>query len=292
VVRRILYLLGILILLLPIAWPSPVAADTTGSINATFSVNSKPLVGYVSLVSAVAPILITPLSMIPQTEYTVTVQITDYDTINDLSSVVLKLYYDTNSSTDKDEFDSKSYDSDGKEVAVIAWTADDPGGDTYTSSVALEPSASTWSLGACILPKKGQGQQAGDFGHITFTFHFVFKVGKKAAETIGSARWQIAVTATDRIQTDWNTIADGVGMNFYGEIVMFSSIADSCDFQTNAHIENEAQISSSVVRVVYIANGNYEKRIRESVGLSNSIKQTKETCFNSLTYIITKALGN
>ena len=291
-VRKSLYLLSILILLLLVTSFLPVSADSMGSINAIFSVNSKPLVGFVSLISTVDPASTTPLTMTPQTEYTVSVQITDYDTINDLSSVVLKLYYDTNNSTDKDEFDSKSDDSDGKEVAVITWTADDPGGDTYTSSVALEPSDSTWSLGACILPKKGQGQQAGDFGHSIFTFYFVFMVGKKAAETTGSARWQIAVTATDRIQTDWNTVADGVGMNFYGEIVIFSSIADSCDFQANAHIENETQVSSSMVRVVYVANGNCGKGIRESVDLGNSIKQTEESCFNSLTYIITKALGN
>ncbi len=63
-------------------------------------------------------------SMSPQTEYTINVTVTDTDGYSDIASVVLKLYYDSDTTTDQTEFDTKTT-ADAQTLAYITWT---PGG--------------------------------------------------------------------------------------------------------------------------------------------------------------------
>ncbi len=247
-----LSVLLVLIILLLFAG-SPVNAAQQGDVTGTFGINAPPTVDAVN---------ITPLSLTPQAQYTVSVTVSDPDTINDLSTVVLKLWYDSDGGTPTElEFDAQSANT--QNAAVIPWTADAPGGTTYTGSAVLEPAGTTWSLGASTLPIKGAGPNPGDFGLTTFTFQFVFTVDRVAAETSGAAKWQIAVKATDtQSQASFNYDAGGVLMNFYGEIIVpaatvsFGDLGPGSDF-----VDNNQPIA---VTITYIANGAYDEKILTS----------------------------
>jgi len=252
-----------LALVLPLVLALPVYAATEGSVTGEFGINVAPTVDSVSL---------TQTAMDPQAAYTVSVQVSETDTINDLGTVVLKLWYDSDGGTPTEgDFDGQS--ANVQSCAVITWTADDPGGTTYTGSAALTPAGTTWSLGASTLPVKGGGPtDPGDFGDTTFTFSFTFTVGKVATETPGSDIWQIAAKATDTMsQTGWNNDGEGSSVNYYGEItvpgattVNWGSMKAGTDFNGT-----DSQQALGVT-VSYVANGNYDKKVRAGATWSGS----------------------
>jgi len=289
VLKKNLLLLVILVLVAPMILSLPAYAATEGSVTGTFTVNTEPRVDSISLMAIDDATPTTPTAMSPQVTYTVSVQVSDADTINDLSSVVLKLYYDTDGSTSETEFDSKLADSNGQNTAVITWTADEPGGNAYTGSIALQPSGSSWRLGSCILPQGGDGHRAGDFGSTTFTFHFAFTVGKTAAETEDSAKWQIAARATDRIgETGWKACADGTNMNFYGEIVVLPASGNGEDIEPEPEFVDMGLEKTYGVRVGYVANGAYDRKIRPDSAIASNSNQIAELRNRVPTYIISK----
>ena len=243
----------------------PVYAAPQGNITGTFGINGAPTVNSVSL---------TPTGLTPQIQYTVSVSISDPDTINDLSTLVLKLYYDANGTTNETEFNGISPDANAQNSAVITWTATAPGATTYTGSAALAPAGTTWALGTSTLPQDAAGPGTGDFGLTTFTFQFVFTVGKVATQTVNPARWQVAVKATDTVgQTSFNKDAEGATMDFYGEInvpattVNWGGLPPGTDFAATA-----AQKSLGVT-VTYIANGAWDSKVSSGanwIGASNT----------------------
>ncbi len=249
---RVLSVLLVLAMLLLFSG-SPVNAAQQGDVTGTFGINAPPTVDAVD---------IAPVSLTPHTQYTVSVTVSDPDTINDLSTVVLKLWYDSDGGTPTElEFDAQS--ANAQNTAVITWTADAPGGTTYTGSAVLEPAGTTWSLGACTLPIKGAGPNPGDFGLATFTFQFVFTVGKVATETIGAAKWQIAVKATDtQSQSSFNYDAEGAAMNFYGEIIVPATTVSFGDLGPGSDFADNNQPIG--VTITYITNGAYDKKILTS----------------------------
>jgi hypothetical protein len=245
-----------MVLLLALAAPIPAAqAAPTGDVTGTFGINAPPTIDSVSL---------TPVSMTPQVAYTVSVQISDPDLINDLSTVVLKIWYDSDGGAPLEaEFDAVTADANAQDAALVSWTADEAGGTTYTGSAALTPAATTWSQGASVLPVKGGGQNPGDFGLGTFTYQFIFTVGKVANETTGADRWQVAAKATDtQGQTGYGADAEAATMDFYGEItvpaatVAFGDLGPGTDFAIN----NQAV----GVTISYVANGAYDEKVSSS----------------------------
>jgi hypothetical protein len=253
-VRRTVALL--MVLLVALAAPIPVArAAPTGDVTGTFGINAPPTIDSVSL---------TQVSMTPQVEYTVSVQISDPDTINDLATVVLKLWYDGNSGAPLEaEFDAVTADANAQTAAVDTWTADDAGGTTYTGSAVLTPAATTWAQGVDVLPVKGGGQAPGDFALTTFTYQFLITVGKVATETTGADRWQLAAKATDtQGQTGYGADGEAATMDFYGEIIVpgatvaFGDLGPGTDFAINNQPVG--------VTISLIANGAYDEKISSS----------------------------
>ena len=222
----------------------------------TIEMNSPPMVDSVSLIE---------MEITPQLEYTVSVTASDVNTINDVSSVELKLWYDGDGGTPS-EFEFDAVTADAQNCATIVWAADDPGGTAYTGPTVLSPEPTTWSLGESTLPQAEGDGSPGDFGLTSFTFQFTFTVGKVATETTRSAKWQVAARVTDADGvTDFNYDSKAARMAFYGEISGLEGIAvdwgilnPGIDF-LDTHSEQALEAT-----VTYTANGPYHKMVKSS----------------------------
>lgn len=219
-------------------------------IEVTYTPPQPPTVNSVTL---------TDTSMTPQTEYSVTVTVSDADNLSDLTTVVLKVYYDTDTTTNETEYDGKTADT--QSCAIITYTLS---GDSF----AIDPSAdTTWSLGACEAFTSGEkGSTSGDC-------IFVFTLGKVATETGTGECWQIAAKATDSASlTGWNyDETPGATMAWYGEIDVPDATADwgfvvpGLDFG-----EDTASEEAVGVTITYISNGAYDKKVKTTSPWSGS----------------------
>jgi hypothetical protein len=225
----------------------PVFATTTGSISGTFSINAPPSVNTVTLTSS---------SMTPQNSYTVTVNVSDPDSIDDVTQLVLKLWHDTDNTTiSESEFNTAT--ADAQEAAVFTWTKN----GSSASAPVLTPSGTTWSLDSYTVPSNTP-----HFSGTSFQWSFTFTVGKVATETTGSDSWQIGAVATDSASsTDFNYDATDASMNWYGEISGLGAV--SVDWGTIiAGIDfDDAGAQQSVPATInYVANGAYDEKVKSS----------------------------
>ena len=206
--------------------------------------NNPPSMTYVKLYNSGGSAEVT--AMTPQTAYDVKVKVADTDGKADLTTIVVKIWYDANGGTPTEgEFTAAAANT--QTCAIITWTES---GGTF----AIQPAASTtWALGSCIAP-----------ADLTGEFQFKFTVGKVATETTGSANWQIAAKVTDdSSQTAFGYDGDTAtnGMNWYGEItvgnstVNWGTVALGSDFSAN---------SKTGISVTYICNGNYTQQAKSS----------------------------
>jgi len=243
--RKQISVLVTMLLVLPMIFTAPVYATPDGDVSGEFSVNSPPIVDSVSL---------NVTSMTPLTEYTVSVQVTDNDSIDHLDTVIFKAWYDSNGGSPAEvEFDAQS--ANVTNCAVITWTHT---GGTGSTTI-FTPASTTWSSGNCTVPST-----VGDFNGTTFEFQFVFTVGKIATETTGSALWQIAAKATDdQSTTGWNSDDEGASMDFYGEITVPSTTVtwDTLLTPGTDFTDPGAQEAVGII-INYIANGDYAKDVR------------------------------
>ena len=95
--------LGLLLaIVLVVVTTLPAFAATTGPITGTFTINDPPSVDAVTL---------TDTAMTPQSSYTVTVDASDSDTIDDIGNLVLKLWHDADAGIPlESEFNSATAD--------------------------------------------------------------------------------------------------------------------------------------------------------------------------------------
>jgi hypothetical protein len=236
--------------------------DQYPAIN-TANLNYAPVVNAVTLAET---------DMVPQIEYTVSVSVSDSNTINNLSTVQLKLWFDSDGGTPTPaEYDSAT--ASAQNCATITWIADNPGGNTYTGYATLQPSGTTWSLGSSTLPQGGGGGTPGDFGLTSFTFQFRFTVGKVATQSIAAAKWQIAAKATDAgSATAFGYDGDGAAMSFYGEISGLTSVTvDWGTMNVGTDFTNPSAQRTVSATVVFIANGPYDKLVKASSPWSNGM---------------------
>ena len=195
-------------------------------------------------------------AMTPQTEYTVSVSVSDANGKSDLTTVVLKVYYDGDGGTPT-EGEAEGQTADTQTCAIITWTQSS---DTF----AINPSTDTsWSLGTCSSP----GSLPGDFT-------FKFTVGKVATQAVGGAapnpRWQITAKVTDDSGlTDFgydSYDSEGAGMNWYGEItvntgsVNWGTVALGSGFDANSQTD---------ISVTYICNGAYNQQVKADGSWTN-----------------------
>ena len=268
-----------MVLALLIASVAPVFADTGGNITGTFGINAAGAAAPVMDIVKYDP----GTSMTPQeeTDCEIKVKVSDADTLADISSLVLKLWYDSDGGDPTEsEFHNASADSNGQNCAVITWTH-----SGIISNVQLTGGGTTWEVNPTKLPSL-----LADFAKTTFEFKFKITPGKVATETTGSAIWQIAAEATDsQGQTnEWSSNsydAEGAIMNFYSEIVVPSGSDATVDW---GNLTPGIDFDDSYMpfgTVSYICNGNFDREVRtdaiwHGAGGDDAILDETGACLN------------
>jgi len=192
-------------------------------------------------------VIFTSSYMDPQVEQTVTVHVdVSAGTLEDLSSVTFKIWYDFDSSTfTVSEFDAALADT--QTCAVITWT---PSGGFVLNS----GSASTWSLGACTAPTLSG--TSGDF-------ILVFTPGKVATATTSGTTWQLAASVTSTYGTGFDYDAGVTDMNWYGEIVLSAATINWGVVPAGLVFGDNTASEESVGAVItIISNGAYDLKAK------------------------------
>jgi hypothetical protein len=195
-------------------------------------------------------VTLTDISMTPQMEHAVSVNVSYAGGKAGLETLVLKVYYDSDGGTPTDA-EAEGQTADSQNCAIITWTESS---DTF----AIEPSSSTtWSLGTCSSPASLPGD-----------FTFVFTPGKVAAHTTGSAVWQIWAKATDDVsQTDTGYDDTPPAMNWYGEVTVDTPSVDWGTVDLGSGFSDNPQADISVT---YICNGTYDQQVKSDGSWSGS----------------------
>jgi len=173
-------------------------------------------------------------SMTPQVEYALKIDVTDWNTLNDISEI--KVIIKTNG-TDMDASNSAT------DKATYNWTS---GGWSLVG-----PSGSTWNI-------TDNSSAPSDLNATTGTWWLHFIPGKVANETVDDYTWwDIYVNVTDKGGLSTDNIAWGFHMNWYGEI---SALNDSYSFgyiNLGDTDKNITTPSDKNIDVKTISNGNY-----------------------------------
>ena len=257
--RRVLKGLGLLLAIATMISPVvPAFAATTAPITGTFTINAAPSVDAVTMADT---------SLTPQSNHVITVDVSDADSIDDISQLVLKLWYDTDGGTvSETEFNNAT--ANAQTAAVLTWTKS---GQSAVAPV-LTPAGTTWSLVSYTVPST-----PAHFSGTSFQWSFTIKVGKVATETNGLDRWQAAAKATDLAgASDFNYDATNATMNWYGEISGLTSV--TVDWGTVAPglpFNGPGSQQSIGATAVYIANGAYDQKVKsDATWLGNTYTAT------------------
>ena len=233
--KKILSLVLILAVVLAMVLPLAVSAgpgDVGGSFDAS---NEAPVAGTITSSSP----------MTPQAEWsTITVPVSDANTIADIKQVQVNFVYDSD----------KSHQGAGTAAAatcaIFTWTR--TGGFVLTG-----PTSTTWAINAAGCSKPTDTLTSGDWV-------FSFKVGKVATVTTGSSGWDIYAVATDTADATSNNHLYDQAVNWYGEIstsggpLNWGSTALGSGFADGTNEKNS-------ISATYISNGNYNEQV-ESAG--------------------------
>jgi len=220
--------------------PTMALADTGGSTGGSFTAGADdPTVDAVGIYTA--DHLSTVTSMGPQTEYAVKVTVSDANSLDNLNTVKVTIFYDADGD---DDFSDVPVSGDTQTCAILTWT--------NPATWAIDPDTDTsWSIedGNCEAPTLTGG--SGDFW-----FHF--KPGKVATEALD---WDAYAVADDGGGTPGTRYdSTGYDMNWYGEItvttdnVVWGSVSPGLDF-------GDVGSDQTVTSVKYIANGAYDEEV-------------------------------
>lgn len=257
---KLLCVLTIVVLLFSLAIiQMPVSADDSGTSSGQFQVeNVAPTVTSVELWTTGGSPAQTN-DMTPQVEYNIKVDVTDGNTLNDLSTVTVRVFYDADGSYSAGD---EAGAANTQTRAILTWTN---GGGPWS----ISPSASTtWSLvtGSCVQPTLTSSSGV-------FEFHFI--PGKVATETVNPAKWHIYAIADDGVLTDDGTDQNN-NVNWLGEITVNTGSVDwgvltpGSDF--NGASNNETDIS-----ITYLSNGAYNEEIAASATWTASVNATLDS---------------
>jgi len=215
--------------------------STTGSFQAG---NGDPTVSAVGIYLTNHTTVVT--SMSPQTEYAVKVTVTDNNTLADLSTVKVTIFYDSDGDDDAGDRPTSGNTQTG---AILTCTVG------VTPSWSIDPSASTtWSQNATASVQPTLTDMSGDFW-----FHF--KPGKVATE---ATDWDAYADADDGEGGTHGTLYDGsdYDMNWYGEVTVTGG-----PVSFGAVTLGQTDIPcTSPVSTTYISNGNYAEQIKTDDG--------------------------
>lgn len=179
----------------------------------------------------------------PQAEYNLKVSVRDNNTLSDLSTLKITLYFDADGTYNPAEVPSSG---NTQTAAILLWTN---GG-----SPAWSISSGTSTSWAIVI----ENCSAPSLGEPTGTFEFHFKAGKVAAATPGASEWHLYALADDGLYTD-NAYLENIEMNWYGEI---TTITPSFGFGTVPL--GCSGSPSGAVSVTCISNGDYRLQVKSA----------------------------
>jgi len=228
------------------------AADSPGdneaSVEGGFSLNNgAPVVNSVTLYEH--DNVTTASAMDPTVEYIVQVNVTDPNTLTDLDSLYVTVYYDEDGTFAVGEVPTSGSALNG---AILKWDAL----DTWT----IDDGTSTWTIEADCVDPLVLGDQN------TFTFCFHFKPGEVALESshdVGdNAEWMIYAKATD---LGGPSTADAhqetLEMNWYGKISVIVVGGGNVAFGTLSLADADKECSNSVT-AKYTSNGPFDESVK------------------------------
>ena len=255
---------GILVFFLTVM-PTPARAEEGGTTPGQFQVGSAaPTVTSCQLwTTGGTPA--TTTDMTPQLEYNAKVNVSDANTLDDLSTVTVTIFYDADGSYSAGEVAGAA---DNQTRAILTWTN---GG-----SWSIEPSAGTgtsWVLGSCVEPSLSASSG---------TFEFHFKPGKVATETITPAKWHLYAEADDTTATA-NATDEGKNMNWFGEITVPGATIDWGSMVPGTDFNDSTKQTG--ISVNYTANGLYYEKVAASAnwtsGSDNATLDELGNCTNT-----------
>lgn len=207
-------------------------------------------------------------SLQPQKTYAFTVDVFDFDGVNDIERLEIRLFYTASGSSIQTRFESADTTPDTGEAMVLRFQNDADNGGTF--SLITEAGVS-WKLGNQTVPAVGITDQA-------FTFEVEFEVSKVATFS-EDTEWNIGVLVTDGFAAegaDLRTIsasAIGLGadplttssttlnMNWYGEIDVPANARLSWPVLLPGSSFDDANNVTTIPAINYIANGGYARQV-------------------------------
>jgi hypothetical protein len=216
------------------------AEDSAGG---TFTLgNAAPTSVTVALWDTSGPAAAT--AMDPQVEFNVKVTVTDTNTLDDLDTITVTIYYDADGTYDVGQV---PVGGNVNTAAILTWTNDDP--DTW--EIDATSGAGSWSIvsGSCAVPGDLTTMSTG-----TFEFHFI--PGAVATETAGSDEWHIYAVADDGAATSDGYQEDRT-MNWYGAV----AISEATIAFGSVTLGVEDDQSPNFV-LTSIANGDYKLNLK------------------------------
>lgn len=229
-------------------------STTTGSFTAS---NVAPTVSSVDLWTTGGGASSTT-TMTPQVQYNVKVAVTDNNTLDDLTTVKVYIYYDADGTYDAGD---RPGAGNTQTCAILTWT--------NPNTWEIDPNASTtWAVvsGSCSAPSLSGS---------TGTFQFHFKPGKVATESPGADEWHIYAVANDGTATGDNYL-ENLEMNWYGEITGVTATSSFGTVSLGA-----TAVISGTISATYIANGAYDEQVKSSATWTGQTTSTELTLYTS-----------
>ena len=216
--------------------PGIVFAASSGQSSGSFQCgNVAPTVGTITTSFTT--------TMTPGVEYTITVPVTDANTLNDLDTVKVYIYYDADGTYN---------------------TSDRPGsGNTQTCAILTWANPSTWSIdptgGGTTWAKVDGNSSSPSLSGSSGNFVFSFKPGLVAKETPGAPEWHIYAVADDGLATGSNYKED-MEMAWYGQITVTTPNVNWGSVNPGLNFGDSGSKNGSI-SMTYITNGNYYENI-------------------------------
>jgi hypothetical protein len=241
--HRLLYLVAaaamVIAMMMALIVPK-VAMAAEDNLPASFDMGNGTIVTSNVGVWSVADVSTT--SMTPHVEYDVKVDVFNSNTLNDLTTITVILFYDADGTYSVDE----EIGADVEEThATFTWTQ-------ATSTFAKTGPSGTWDIDGLNSVEPTLTDETG-------TFEFRITIGDVATETVDPARWHVYAVATDGLSPDSNT-AENLTMQWYGAItintasVAWSTVTPNMDWTA----------SDDPVSVTYVSNGHYHKAVKSN----------------------------
>jgi hypothetical protein len=258
--HRILYLVGaaamVIAMMMALIVPK-LALAAEDSLPATFDMGNGVIVTDNVGVWTVADVSTT--SMSPHVAYDVKVDVYDTNTLNDLTTITVILFYDADGTYSAGE--QVGADAEATH-ATFTWTQ-------LTDTFAKTGPAGSWDIddGNSVTPTLTDA---------VGTFEFRITIGDVATQTVDPARWHVYAVATDGSSPDSDT-AEGLTTEWYGAItintgsVAWTTVTPGMDWT-----DCDAAIS-----VTYVSNGQYYKAIKSDsatwTGVANATQVDSDT---------------